>query len=53
MRNNTGGEPVCAFLSGSALLKRASSSVAYNNLLTVGIISVLLTLQSFCQASDS
>lgn len=52
-RNATGGKPVCACLSGSALLKRAPSSVACNSLLLGGIISVLLTLQCFCEASDS
>lgn len=52
MRNVSGGEPVSVLLLRSTLSKWAPNSEAANILLTVEIISVLSTLQSFCEASD-
>lgn len=52
MRTVSGGEPVSVLLLRSTLSKWAPSSEAANILLIVEIISVLSTLQSFCEASD-
>jgi hypothetical protein len=52
VRSVSGGEPVDALQPGSTLRKDVPSSVACNNLLRVGIIFILPTLQSFHEASD-